>query len=148
MTLVTSHPFPGELVTLGMREECLPKIAVLDRRAARRLPTLALPGMDPAGHAQRDVLGVGDHVYAGRLGQGFEGADDRDQLHPVVGGSFLGATQLAALSVHVDDGGPTTRSGISRTGAVGEDADVRLAGHAGLPGHHTGPTPCFEGLSG
>ena len=107
---VTAHPMPFHLVALLRRVEPLPQLDVLDRRARRRPPALALPAVDPRADALLHVLGVGVKIDARGLGERFERRDRRHQLHAVVGGRCFPAGQLLAMAVRRSGWRPSRRA--------------------------------------
>src|SRR5690606_25376891 len=59
-----------------------------------------------------------------RLLQRAERGDCRHQLHSVVGGLRFAAGEFLGDTVEAQDRSPAARTGIARTGTVGEDLDV------------------------
>ena len=61
----------------------------------------------------------------------FERGNRRHQFHPIVGGVGLAAFQFLLVIAERQDRAPAAGAGITRTGAVRMDDDVRQGGRHG-----------------
>src|SRR5258706_1674650 len=112
------------------RIELLPEVDILDGLLVGGEPALALQGVDPLRDAILYVDGVGVDPHVARPRQGLERADDRHQLHAVVGGRRLAAEELLLLAAEAQDRAPAAGAGIAAAGAVAVDLDGLLT-HGG-----------------
>src|SRR6185503_20169863 len=82
---VSPNPMPLYLMSRGQLVELAPQVLVLHRLLVGGFPSPAFPGVDPRGNPLLDVLRIGVEIDLARALQRLERADDRDQLHAVVG---------------------------------------------------------------
>src|SRR6266536_1830618 len=123
MPVVALDPVPTDAVGLCQRVELAPQLGVLDWLAVARFPAVFFPAVDPRLDAVLDVLRVGKKIDIALALQAFERANDRGQLHPVVGRGALAAEDFLAPRSRHQERAPTTRSGIAFARAVGVDRD-------------------------
>ena len=120
---VTFHPMPFDSVRCGGLDEVLPKIGILHRLLVRRLPTVALPIVDPLGDSVANVVAVRVEGDAAGPLQRLEGLDRCKELHLVIGGKRLTAHQFPFLVTHAQQGRPAAGTGITAASAVGKNLD-------------------------
>src|SRR5262249_53451409 len=127
---VARHLVPRDLVALGLGEQALPEIAVLDGLLLRVPPAVGAPALVPTIAEAVDEIGAvavqRDEATAGHGAQALEGGAE---LHALVGGGGLAAGDLALGAAVDDDGAPAARPGVAQAGAVGVDRDD--VGYAG-----------------
>src|SRR5690349_8984057 len=121
VSCVSLHPMPLYLMFRRERVELFPEVDVLDVFLVGGAPVAALPRVDPARDAFLHVLRVGVEAHAARFLQRLERADDRHELHAVVGGRRLAAPELPLLSLVAQHRAPAARAGIAPARAVAVD---------------------------
>src|SRR5436190_16198744 len=142
---MAAHPVPLYNMLIRHLAEALPEVDVLDRLLVRRAPAAPPPVVDPGGDALLYVERVGVKPHAARTLERLERADDRHELHAVVGGLgfaavdlFLGATLAASQPQYRT---PAARPGIAAAGAVAVDLHDIVSAHGGSCGCAATPAP-------
>src|SRR5208282_3704854 len=120
---VTPDPEPLHLVPPGRRVEPAPEVLVLDRLLVGGAPAVALPDVEPTGHAAAQILRVRVQAHQAGALQRLERLDRRRELHAVVGGERLAALQLLLLLAVAKHRAPAAGPRVARAGAVGPDRD-------------------------
>src|SRR3974390_283125 len=118
---MAADPSPFDVMASGGRIEAAPHIFVLDRLPVRGAPAVALPAVEPSGHAAAQILRVGVQAYGAWTGQRIERLDRRREFHAVIGGEGLAALQLLRAGAVAQHGAPPAGSRIARAGAVRPD---------------------------
>src|SRR5690625_1390807 len=119
------HLDPYNLMALCLLEKAFPQVLVLDGFLRRRLPSVALPAVEPSlGECPVHVGAVGVEVNAARLFQRAERFEGRGEFHPVVRGLRRAARNLTFERAISQNSRPTARAGVAAAGAVGIDDDV------------------------
>src|SRR5713226_7696303 len=138
---VALHPVPGDTVRPGETIELLPQVHVLHRLLVGGAPAAALPLRQPFADALLHVLRIGVDLDPARRLERFQRADDRGELHAIVGRLRLAAEQLPFLTVNLQDRAPASPTGVALAGSVGVDTHefrvsavfaARLSRHSGL----------------
>ena len=116
---VAFDPDPIDFVQGAEGIELLPQVHVLDGLLVGCAPASPFPIVDPDADAFLNVLRIGVQTnFAGAL-ERLECADDRSQLHAVVGRARLTAVHLLHMVSEFQQGAPTARAGVSLAGTVG-----------------------------
>src|SRR5258708_18706234 len=102
---VALHPVPGDTVRPGETIELLPQVHVLHRLLVGGAPAAALPFRQPFADALLHVLRIGVDLDPARRLERFQRADDRGDLHAIVGRLRLPPGTLPFL--HANLPGPT-----------------------------------------
>src|SRR5688572_6615571 len=91
---MAADPQPFYVVLITKLVQLLPEVVVLDRLPVRRLPPALFPGMDPLADPELDILGIGMQFHPGAGLERLQRANDRQELHAVVGCQTLSAVKL------------------------------------------------------
>src|SRR5205823_2757777 len=121
---------PRDAVQAGEAIELAPQVDVLHRLFVGGPPAAALPVEQPLADAFLHVLRISVDLDLARALQQLQRANDRGELHAIVGRLRLTAEQLLFFAVHLQNGAPASRPGIPLAGAIGVDAyrpDVNAA---------------------
>src|SRR5687768_14095054 len=121
------YPQPFDFMLIAQLVERAPEVLVLDRFVVRGAPAAFFPLMDPVADPELHILRIGVEPDAARLAQRFQRADDRRQLHAVVGGMRFAAEQLPRPAFVLQQRAPSARAGIALAGAIG--VDLHYVGH-------------------
>src|SRR5712691_3604756 len=120
---VALDPVPGDAVRPGETIELLPQVHVLLRFLVGGAPAAALPVRQPFADALLHVLRIGVDLDPARGLERFERADDRRELHAIVGRLPLAAEQLPLLTAHLQNGAPASRPGVALASTVRIDTN-------------------------
>ena len=107
------------------RIKALPKVDILDRLFVRGAQAIALPIADPGHDAVAQILTVGVQIDPAWFLERFKRRNRGHQLHAVVGRIRLAAFKLLLVVAKSQDSAPAAGSGISGTGTVGVNDDMR-----------------------
>src|SRR5258708_6516098 len=118
---VALHPVPGDTVRPCETIELLPQVHVLHRLLVGGAPAAALPLRQPFADALLHVLRIGVDLDPARRLERFQRADDRGELHAIVGRLRLAAEQLPFLTVNLQDRAPASPTRVALAGSVGVD---------------------------
>src|SRR5690625_7198488 len=120
------HLDPFNLMALCLREKAFPQVLVLDGFLRRRLPSVALPAVEPSlGECPVHVGAVGVEVNAARLFQRAERFEGRGEFHPIVGGLRRAARNLTLERAIPQNTPPTPWAGVAGAGGDGIERMVR-----------------------
>src|SRR5271166_4141558 len=126
---IGAHALAGEPVgalvqfVAGVTPDPEPEVLVLDRLLVGGAPAVALPDVEPTGHAAAQILRVRVQAHQAGALQRLERLDRRRELHAVVGGERLAALQLLLLLAVAKHRAPAAGPRVARAGAVGPDRD-------------------------
>src|SRR6266850_4154152 len=120
---MAAHPVPLYLMFGGELVELLPQVDILHRLLVGGAPAAALPVVDPARDALLDVERVRIEADPARPLQRFQGANDRQELHAVVGRRRLATVELLLLAFVAQHGAPAAGARIPAAGAIAVDLD-------------------------
>ena len=120
MLIVTLDPVGRDGVHFSSLIEFLPEVQIEHRLVLGPLPAPPLPAIHPFRQPLDDVLAVGIEIDPGRAREAPKTLDDRQQLHPIVGGGRVPAIFHSFLPIgkRPQNEGPTPRSGVPGTGSV------------------------------
>lgn len=136
-------PLVVQLVRRRHAQQLLPKVGVERRLFVAFDPAAALPALGPAlGQTIHDVFGIAAQRHLARLLEQRKGADDRHQLHAVVGGLRLAAADGALQRLVAQNRAPAAGAGVAAARAVGKNGDLL---HDVLPLRHRGRRPMVSG---
>src|SRR5260221_13504960 len=108
---VALDPVPGDAVRPGETIELLPQVHVLHRFLVGGAPAAVLPVRQPFADALLHVLRNGVDLDPARGLERFQRANDRGELHAIVGRLPLAAEPLPLLTAHLPNSAPASPPG-------------------------------------